>query len=199
MKRSAPAAARNREPIAAVLAEELPRTGLVLEIASGTGEHALHFARAFPALQWQPSDPDPQARDSIASWREESGLANLLPPLDLDAARPDWPISRAAAIVCINMVHISPVAATEGLIAGAARLLVPGAPLLLYGPYLEDGLETAPSNVEFDRSLRARNAEWGLREVAWLDDLANGHGMERTRRVRMPANNLILVYRRHPA
>lgn len=196
MKRSAPAAARNRDPIAAVLAEELPPAGLVLEVASGTGEHALHFARAFPALRWQPSDPDPQARDSIAAWRGEAGLANFLPPLDLDAARPAWPIARADAIVCINMAHISPIAATEGLVAGAARLLESGAPLILYGPWLEDGVETAPSNLEFDRGLRSRDAEWGLREVTWLDALAAGHDFGRTRRVSMPANNAMLVYRR---
>jgi hypothetical protein len=126
MKRHAPATARNREPIAAVLAEELPEAGLALEVASGTGEHAVHFARTFPGLQWQPSDPDPAARESIAAWREEAGPANLLPPLALDAASPDWPIARADAVLCINMIHISPVAATEGLVAGAARLLAPG-------------------------------------------------------------------------
>ena len=196
MKYRAPAAARNREPIAAVLAEELPDAGLVLEVASGTGEHALHFARTFPGLDWQPSDPDPQALASIAAWREEAGLANLLPPLDLDAAQSDWPLARADAIVCINMVHISPIAATEGLVAGAERLLAPGAPLVLYGPWLEDGVETVPSNVEFDSSLRSRNEEWGLRRVAWFDALASDYGLERTRRVTMPANNLTLVYRR---
>ena len=196
MKRHAPAAARNREPIAAVLAEELPAAGLVLEVASGSGEHAIHFAEAFPTLTWQPSDPDPAARASISAWREEAGLANLLPPLDLDAAGADWPIERADALLCINMTHISPQRATEGLIAGAARLLPDEAPLIVYGPYLEDGIETAPSNLEFDASLRARNAEWGLRQVLWLDELASRHDFARTRRVAMPANNLTLVYRR---
>lgn len=196
MKRHAPAAGRNREPIAAVLAEELPPSGLVLEIASGTGEHAVHFARTFPGLTWQPSDPDPDARASIAAWREECGLANLLPPIEVDAAAEAWPLERADAMLCINMIHISPVAATEGLVGGAARRLAPGAPLVLYGPFLEEGVETATSNLAFDADLRTRNPTWGLRRVAWLDDLARVHGFERTRRVAMPANNLTLVYRR---
>jgi SAM-dependent methyltransferase len=195
MKRHAPAAGRNREPIAAVLAEELPEAGLVLEVASGTGEHAVHFARTFPDLDWQPSDPDPAAGESIAAWREEAGPANLLAPLALDAVSPDWPIARADAVLCINMIHISPVAATEGLLAGAARVLAPGAPLILYGPYLEAEAETAPSNLEFDAGLRARNPDWGLRSAEWLDALAGEAGFRRTRRVAMPANNLMLVYR----
>jgi len=196
MKRHAPAAGRNREPIAAVLSEELPDTGLVLEIASGTGEHAVHFARTYPHLRWQPSDPDADARDSIADWQLEAGLANLLPPLALDAAASEWPASQADAIVCINMVHISPPASAEGLLAGAGRLLAAGAPLILYGPYLEDGVDTAPSNLEFDRSLKARDPRWGLRRIEWIDERAVHHGLRRTRRVAMPANNLTLVYRR---
>jgi len=196
VKRHAPAAGRNREPIAAVLTEELPPSGVVLEIASGTGEHAVHFARTFPHLDWQPSDPDPDARESIATWREEAGLPNLLPPLELDAADADWPLANADAVLCINMVHISPVAATEGLVAGAAQLLAPGAPLILYGPYFDAEVETAPSNLAFDRDLRSRNPEWGLRPVEWLDGLAQNAGFRRTRRVAMPANNLTLVYRR---
>lgn len=197
MKREAPAAARNREPIAEVLVEELPPAGLALEIASGSGEHALHFARAFPSLSWQPSDPDPAARASIAAWAVEAGLPNLLPPLYLDAAASAWPLEGAEALLCINMVHISPKGATEGLFAGAERLLPPGAPLILYGPYLEGDVEAAPSNLAFDASLKARNPEWGLRSVDWLDALAAAHGLGRTRRVAMPANNLTLVYRRH--
>lgn len=196
MKRSAPAALRNRGPIADVLAEELPDNGLVLEIASGTGEHAVRFAGRFPALEWQPSDPDPAARKSIVSWHAESGLANLCPPLALDAAAKRWPLDRADAIVCINMVHISPWSAAEGLFRGAGQLLGPGAPLVLYGPYLEEDIETAPSNVAFDLSLRARDSAWGLREVTALDELGARHGLWRTRRVAMPANNLTLVYRR---
>ena len=196
MKRHAPAAGRNREPIAAVLTEELPPSGLVLEVASGTGEHAVHFARTFPHLRWQPSDPDPAARDSIETWREDEGLANVLPPLDLNAADTAWPLAQAAAVLCINMAHISPISATEGLVAGAARLLGRDAPLILYGPWLEADVETAPSNLAFDADLKSRGPEWGLRQVEWLDRIAAGAGFRRTRRVAMPANNLILVYRK---
>jgi SAM-dependent methyltransferase len=196
MKRHAPAAARNRDPIAAVLAKELPASGLVLEIASGTGEHALHFAAMFPSLQWQPSDPDPDSRASIRAWRDGADLPNLLPPLTLDASAPHWPLDQADAVVCINMVHISPPSATLGLLSAAGRLLREGAPLVLYGPYLEDGVATAPSNIAFDQSLRARDESWGLRRVEWMDDLAAANGFTRTRRVAMPANNLVLVYRR---
>jgi hypothetical protein len=196
MKREAPAVARNRDPIAEILREELPASGLVLEIASGTGEHVVHFAAAFPSLQWQPSDPDPQALESIASWCADAGLGNVLPPLELDAAAHGWPLQRADAVLCINMVHISPLAATEGLLAASARLLRQGAPLVLYGPYLEDHVEPAPSNLEFDGWLKARNPDWGLRRVEWLDDLAVAHGFDRTRRIAMPANNLTLVYRK---
>jgi len=196
MKRHAPAAVRNREPIAAVLTEELPENGMVLEIASGTGEHAVHFARTFPGLAWQPSDLDPAALESIAAWREAERLENLLPSVRLDSAAADWPVERADAVVCINLVHISPVAATEGLMAGAAKVLASGAPMVLYGPYLEADVATAPSNLAFDASLKARSSEWGLRDLDWLDRVAEGAGFERTRRVAMPANNLTLVYRR---
>jgi SAM-dependent methyltransferase len=196
VKRHAPAAERNREPIAAVLTEELPAAGLVLEVASGTGEHAAHFARTFAALSWQPSDADADSRASIEAWREEEPLANLLPPIDLDASSRPWAVTQADAVLCINMVHISPLAATEGLVAGAAQVLPPGGPLILYGPYLEAGVDTAPSNLAFDASLRSRNPAWGLRSVDWLDDLAADLGFQRTRRVAMPANNLMLVYRK---
>ena len=196
MKRHAPATGRNREPIAAVLTEELPRSGLVLEVASGTGEHAVHFARTCPFLTWQPSDPDPVARESIEAWRAEEGLTNLLPPLAIDATAAEWPIAGADAVLCINMAHISPWAATEGLFARAAGLLHAAAPLILYGPFIEPDVPTAPSNAEFDASLKARDPEWGLRNLAELDALAHRHGLERTRRVAMPANNLTLVYRK---
>lgn len=196
MKRFAPAVERNREPIAAVLTEELPAEGVVLEVASGTGEHAVHFARTYPHLTWQPSDPDPEALASIAAWRAEEGLANLREPLLLDAAAADWPVAAADAVLCINMIHISPLAATEGLLAGAAGLLAPGAPLIVYGPYLEAEVETAPSNLEFDAWLKRRDPAFGLRSIEWLDERAAAHGFARTRRVAMPANNLTLVYRR---
>jgi SAM-dependent methyltransferase len=196
MKRYAPATGRNREPIAAVLTEELPDAGLVLEVASGSGEHAVHFARTFPGLEWQPSDPDPDALESISAWRDEAGLPNLLRPVHLDAASRDWPVARADAVLCSNMVHISPVAATEGLLTGAAALLAPGAPLILYGPYFDPEVATAPSNLAFDADLRARHPEWGLRSLEWLDGLAEEAGFRRSRRVVMPAHNLALVYRR---
>lgn len=190
----APATARNREPIAAVLDDELPDAGWVLEIASGTGEHCAWFAERYPATTWQPSDPDADARRSIAAWCD--GLRNVLPPIALDAAARDWPVVTADAILCINMVHISPWAATLGLMAGAGRLLDPGAPLILYGPYRQAGVPTAESNEAFDQSLRARNPEWGLRSVEAVTVAAETEGLRLDRIVPMPANNLVLVFRR---
>lgn len=195
MKKYAPATERNREPIAAVLLEELPASGTVLEIASGTGEHALHFAPLLPGLLWQPSDYDEEALASIAAWREEAGLANILPPLRLDASSSEWPIARADAIFCSNMIHISPPAVTEGLLAGAGQLLGGDAPLILYGPFIEGDVVTAQSNLAFDQSLKSRDPSWGLRELVWVDQLAEASGLKRARRVAMPANNLIVVYR----
>ncbi|KLI63218.1 DUF938 domain-containing protein [Aurantiacibacter marinus] len=195
MKRFAPATERNRDAIAAVLADELPALGKVLEVASGSGEHAVHFAGRFPALEWQPSDPDPEAVASIAAWRAEAGLANLRKPFMLDAAAANWPVMGADALLCVNMVHISPPAASEGLFAGAGRILPVGAPLLLYGPYLEEGVETAASNLTFDASLKARDPRWGLRDTAWVDKLATTNFFDRVRRVAMPANNIMLIYR----
>ena len=198
MKQHSPAAMRNREPIAEVLAEELPSGGTVLEIASGTGEHAAYFSARFPALEWQPSDPDESALASIAAWRAECGLSNLLPPVKLDAAQSAWPISRAAAIFCCNMVHISPISATEGLLRGAERMLKVGEPLIFYGPFMEDGVITEPSNLAFDADLKRRNPAWGLRRLEWLDMLAENQKLARTRWVAMPANNLMLIYRKQP-
>ena len=196
-KRESPAAQRNREPIADVLADVLPERGIVLEMASGTGEHVVHFAKRFAHLDWYPSDPDAGARASIAAHVAQAGLANVMPPLALDAAASEWPLDAADAIVCINMVHISPWQATEGLFAGAAGLLPPmDGPLILYGPYLEREVETAPSNLAFDESLKARDPRWGLRDLADVDALAKRHGFTRTLRVAMPANNLIVVYRK---
>jgi hypothetical protein len=214
----APATLRNRDPILAVLREVLPATGRVLEIASGTGEHVRHFAAALPGLTFQPSDPDAAARASIAAWC--AALPNVLPPLALDAAVPDWPIVPAEAIgcitmdsddpasndpvdhpkfdacLCINMVHISAWDATRGLFRGCARVLANEAPIVLYGPYLEEGVETASSNLAFDQSLKARNPAWGLRRLDAIDRVASNHGFERTRRYEMPANNLTLIYRK---
>ncbi len=196
MKRHAPATARNSEPLAGVLAEELPASGLVLEIASGSGEHAAFLARRFPALGWQPSDHDAEALASVDAWAAEGGCANLRSAIALDAAQADWPIAGADAVLCVNMVHISPWDAAVGLFAGAGRILASGAPLVLYGPFIEPDLETAPSNLAFDQSLKQRNSEWGLRNTADLDRLAADHGLRRTARHAMPANNLALVYRR---
>lgn len=195
MKKYAPATERNREPIAAVLMEELPASGTVLEIASGTGEHALHFAPLLPGLLWQPSDYDEEALASIAAWRGEAGLPTILPPLRIDASSSEWPIATADAIFCANMVHISPLAAAEGLLAGAGRLLSNDAPLILYGPFIEADLATVPSNLAFDESLKSRDPSWGLRELSWVDQLAEAAGLKRTRRAAMPANNLIVIYR----
>jgi hypothetical protein len=196
LKRHAPATARNSEPLAGVLAEELPASGLVLEIASGSGEHAVFLAQRFPALGWQPSDHDAEALASVDAWAAEGGCANLRPAIALDAAQAEWPIAAADAVLCVNMVHISPWDAAVGLFAGAGRILASGAPLVLYGPFIEPEQETAPSNLAFDQSLKQRNSEWGLRNTADLDRLAADHGLRRTARHAMPANNLVLVYRR---
>jgi SAM-dependent methyltransferase len=195
-RRSAPHVARNAGPIAEVLRGVLPERGLVLEVASGTGEHALHFARTFPKLLWQPSDPAPAAVRSIEAWRGEAGLFNLLPAIPLDARAADWPVARADAVLCINMIHISPWAATAGLMRGAGRLLEAGAPLYLYGAYRRAGVETALSNEAFDESLRARDPAWGLRD---LDDVVaeaekNEFGLETV--IEMPANNLSVIFRK---
>ncbi len=179
-----------------MLREALPKQGLVLEIASGTGEHAVHFARQFPNIVWQPSDPDPEALSSIEAWRQEAGDANLLQPFQLDVSAEAWPLGRADAIVCINMVHISPWAAAEGLMRGAGQVLGSGGLLYLYGPYRQAGVETAPSNEAFDFSLKSRNPEWGLR---YLEDVAAEaalHGFALEKVVPMPANNLSVLFRK---
>jgi SAM-dependent methyltransferase len=191
MKRQAPAAARNRAPILDVLRPHLPPRGLVLEVASGSGEHTAYFAQALPGTTFQPSDPDPEARASIDAWA--GGLANVRPAVTLDATAESWPVERADAIVCINMIHIAPWQAAVGLMRGAARLLPPGGTLFLYGPYFRDGI-AAPGNVAFDRDLRARNAEWGVRDLAAVVELACDHGFSPPRVVEMPANNLSLVF-----
>lgn len=193
-RKHAPATLRNREAIAGVLAEVLPKFGTVLEIASGSGEHCAFFAERFTALRWQPSDPEPSALASIAAWC--AGLGNVAPPLAIDAAASDWPVGRADALLCINMVHISPWEATLGLLDGAARVLPERAPLVLYGPYRRAEVETAPSNEAFDASLRARDPRWGLRDVAEVTEAAAARGLAFERLVEMPANNIMLVYRR---
>jgi hypothetical protein len=198
VKKHAPATLRNREAIVAVLREELPERGTVLEIASGSGEHAVFFAGHFTDHLWLPSDVDAEALASIRAYAAEYEGTNLLEPVVLDAQAPGaWRVpEEIAAILCINMVHISPWAATEGLFAGAAQMLGGrNLPLVLYGPYFEQGVEPAPSNIAFDESLRSRNGQWGIRNVGDVDALAQRHGFTRSARHAMPANNLTLVYR----
>lgn len=197
IRKYAPATQRNREPIRQVLEAELAGSGLLVEIAAGTGEHAVYLSRAFPEWQWQPTDPDPEALSSIAAWKAEEGAANLLAPVQLDASAEKWPLNGADALLCVNMTHISPPAATIGLFAAAGRLLPSDAPLLIYGPFLESGVETTQSNIDFDASLKARDPAWGLRDAGWLDELAQANGLRRTARHAMPANNLTLVYRKN--
>ncbi len=196
MKLKAPAAERNREPILEILREELPPAGRVLEIASGSGTHAVHFARALTPLRWQPTDVDDDALLSIHEHRNESGLLNLDPPLRLDVCQPRWPVAEAAAVVCINMLHIAPWSAAEGLFRGASELLSSGSPLCTYGPYRFSGEVTAPSNDEFDQSLRSRNPAWGVRDVRDLERLADSVDLELSRVAACPANNHVLVFRR---
>ena len=192
----APATLRNRAPIAAVLAGWLPaRGGTVLELASGTGEHALHLAATFPDLLWQPSDPAAAHRRSIDAHRRAAGSGNLRPPLDIDVTAPAWPLERPVeAMVCCNMIHIAPWAAAGGLIAGAARYLQPGGGLYLYGPFKRGGAHTAPSNAAFDASLRAQDPAWGVRDLEAVADLAAAAGLAAPLVEAMPANNLSLWF-----
>jgi hypothetical protein len=195
VRRSAPAAARNVGPIGDLLEQWLPAVGTILEIASGTGEHALAFARRFPGLDWQPTDPDPLALASIAAW-QDGGPTNLRAPLRLDAAESDWPMQTAAAILCINMVHISPWTSALGLLDGAARLLGEGAPLILYGPWIVEGIDTAPSNLAFDADLKARDSRWGLRSLTEFREQAEQRGLRFGEWRAMPSNNAMLLFRR---
>lgn len=190
----APATARNRDPILEVLRRVLPPTGLVLEVASGSGEHAAWFAPRLPGLTWQPSDADAVARESIEAWRGAAATPNLLPPLDLDVRRWPWPVERADAVVAINMIHISPWQSTEGLLRGAAALLDPGAPLVLYGPFRREGRHTAPSNEAFDADLRTRDPAWGVRDLEAVAEAADAFDLDEV--VAMPANNLTVIFRR---
>ena len=197
-RRFAPAVARNKAAITEVLARHLPASGLVLEIASGSGEHALHFAAHFPALRFQPTDPDALALASIAAWRAEAALPNLLPPLMLDVMADSWPVTKADTVACINMIHIAPWEATAALMRGAARILTPNGMLFLYGPFKQRGEHTAPSNAEFDASLRAQDARWGVRDLEAVAEIASAAGFAALVLESMPANNLSVIFRRLP-
>ncbi|SAL79293.1 SAM-dependent methyltransferase [Caballeronia peredens] len=194
VRRRAPAAERNREAILSVLTRVLPPTGVVLEIASGTGQHAVHCAAALPQIVWQPSDPDEASRDSIAAWRAHAGFANLGAPLALDVRSDDWGIGEAAAIVCINMIHIAPWEAAEALLRGAGARLGAGGVLYLYGPYRRNGAHTAPSNEAFDAQLRATDPRWGVRDMEAVEELGAQAGLTLKEVVAMPANNFSLVF-----
>lgn len=195
-RRMAPATERNREAILAVLRGVLPQSGTVLEIASGTGQHAVHFAAALPGLTWQPSDLDATHRESIAAWTAHAQLANVLPPLAIDVRQEPWGIDAVDAIVCINMIHIAPWAAAEALFTGAGKRLGPGGVLYLYGPYRRHGAHTAPSNEAFDRQLKVADAEWGVRDMEDVIALGAAHGLTCGEPVPMPANNFSLVFRK---
>jgi len=193
--RTAPSTARNRQPILDVLAPRLPDKARVLEVASGAGEHAMFLTAALPPVRWQPTDRDADALASIAAWQASARLPNLAPPLRLDAADlATWPAGPFDAVVCINMVHISPWAATEGLMAGAGRVLTSGGRLFFYGPFLEADVETAPSNLAFDQSLKSRDPAWGLRDLAEVTALAHANGLGFAERIAMPANNLVVMF-----
>ena len=195
-RRFAPAVARNKAAITEVLARHLPAAGLVLEIASGSGEHALHFAAHFPALGFQPTDPDAAALDSIAAWQAEAQLPNLLLPLMLDVMADAWPVQKADALLCINMIHIAPWEATAALMRGAARVLRRDGILFLYGPFMRGGQHTAHSNEEFDAGLRAQDAQWGVRDLGAVAEIASAAGFAVPVVEEMPANNLSVVFRR---
>lgn len=203
-KQHSPATQRNRTPIAQVLADILPETGTVLEVASGSGEHVIHFARHFPQLTWLPSDPAADARSSIEDYLQEAELPNCLPPRALDASNPKWSASlpretELDAIVCINMIHIAPWKACLGLLDGAAELLPGEAPLYLYGPYQSAGKHTSESNAAFDAQLQQRNPEWGVRNLERVCEEAHDRGFRLDKTVEMPANNLSVVFRRTAA
>jgi SAM-dependent methyltransferase len=195
-KETAPSAERNKGPILDVARRVLPARGLVLEIGSGTGQHVAHFAAALPSLVFQPSEMEASKHASIRAWARDAGLDNVRPPIELDIMRSPWPIDAADAIICINVIHISPWAATLALMTGAAAILPGGGVLLTYGPYRRNGRHTAPSNEEFDTSLRARNSEWGVRGMEEVERAANRAGLRLEEAVAMPANNFTLVFRR---
>jgi len=192
---TAPAAERNKGPILGVLKRVLPAQGLVLEIASGTGQHVVHFAEAMPHLTWQPSDPDAELRASIRAWIAQTGVSNACAALDLDVCWQPWRLAEAEAVVRINMIHIAPWSATAALMAGAARILPPTGALVLYGPYRREGRHAAPSNEAFDRQLRSSNPDWGVRDLEAVAEVAVSHGLALRDVIAMPANNLSVMFR----
>jgi hypothetical protein len=202
LRRYAPATQRNREPILEVLRQVLPPTGTILEISSGTGEHAIYMAPQLALHHWLPSDPNPEARASITAWQQATPCANLYPPIDLDASSPHWSIESAesfkldpiTAIVNINMIHIAPKSAYIGLMAGASRILPDRGILYLYGPFKQEGVHTAPSNTAFDESLRAQNPEWGIRDLSEIATAAATHNLHLHKIFTMPANNLSVIF-----
>jgi cyclopropane fatty-acyl-phospholipid synthase-like methyltransferase len=196
-KWSIPAAERNKGPILDVLARVLPRRGLVLEIASGTGQHVMHFAEALPDLTWQPSDPDAELRNSIDLRIREEQRANVNSPIDVDVTKLPWPLQTADAVVAINMIHVAPWSATQALFEGAKALLSTGQVLFLYGPYRRFGQHTSDSNAQFDVDLRAQNPEWGLRDLEAVSGVAAEAGFVLAETVEMPANNFSLIFKRH--
>lgn len=189
-----PATRRNREPIRLALQDILPISGTVLEIASGSGEHAAYFAGAFPRLKWQPSERDSTLRASISAHADAAGVTNVAPPLTIDVARQPWPIAAADAVICINMIHIAPPSSCAGLFSGARPILPAGAPIYLYGPFMRNGRHTAASNAAFDRSLRAQDPSWGIRDLDDVAAAAEGYALDRV--IEMPANNLSVVFRK---
>ncbi len=195
-RRFAAATERNREPILAVLERVLPEHGVVLELASGSGQHATFFASRLPQLDWQPSDVDPEALRSIAAWRHAEASPNLREPVCVDVTAPVWPVTDVAAILCCNLIHIAPWSVCKAMLRGAAALLPAGGVLVLYGPYKVGGAHTAPSNDAFDLSLRGRNPAWGVRDLEAVVDAAAASGLALEERVAMPANNFTLLFRR---
>lgn len=193
---ASPSAERNREPIAEVLSQILPQSGLVLEVGSGTGEHAIHFAHVMRHLAWQPSEQDKDCLRSISAWAALEAQANVRRPLYLDVTDAQWPIAAADAIICINMIHIAPWSVAQALFRGASRILPPGGLLCLYGPYRVAGKHTSPSNRAFDAQLRAMNSEWGVRDLDAVSHEALSFNIEFVRTFQMPANNLILIFRK---
>ena len=194
-RETAPSAERNKQPILEVLARVLPPRGLVLEIGSGTGQHVTHFAKALPDLEFQPAEMETDRHPSIAAWIRHESLGNVRPPLAIDLTRLPWPVRTADAIICINVIHISPWEATLALMSGAREVLLPGGVLVTYGPYRREGQHTAPSNQAFDADLKARDPSWGVRDMEEVVALAKAAGLELEEVVPMPANNFTLVFR----